>query len=486
MLAHPRTLAVLLTIALASSGTVLGIHALLTGSASGGSDDGLDTNGNGKFDWLVVNADVNLPSAGTWAINAMLSSSTAPVSGSCGPRIMPLPMLGVPSASQMPASTSWPIAWAYESYFFESGGQTVRLAFNGTEIFRVGVNGPYSVQLMMYPGGYPIAYGGPATSVGSAMPVRTSGDGVTWTYATKGYSYTDFEEPFRPAYFTGGHSDLGMDVNSDGLYDFLEIRADVHVNVAGAYYLNGMLSASQGGYDMPSLSLGYAYRDVALALGDTSVSLRFRGDTIRAAGVNGPYNFSLTLSGPSLPPYVGNGTVPPSPGGTEILQPLPPQPGPMPAYYYPETTCGSTAAYSASSFDVQSELAVFTGAFSEMAQDWDQDGLYDALTLRAQVDVYASSVFGLQGVLHSGDGSKQVASVNLSAWLPEGTGWADFTFPGYAIHASGIDGPYNATLSIMPGYRGLDPMITYVTAAYKADQFDADVPFCYNCTTPAP
>lgn len=474
MFAHPRTLAVLLTIALASSGTVLGIHSILSGSADGGSEYGLDTNGNGKFDWLVVNADVSLPSAGTWMIYAMLSSSTPPAGGPCGSWIQPLPIMGAADATLVPAS--WPIAWAYESYFFESGGQTVRVAFNGTEIHRAGVDGPYAVELTMSLGS-PIIYGGIVSSGPGSMPIREPDDMIRWTYTTRAYASTDFDAPIRPTYFTGGHSDLGVDVDADGLFDHLEIRADVHANLAGTYSLNGVLYASTGTTDMPGVSLGYAYRDVTLAPGDTSVALRFRGDTIRAAGVDGPYDFSLTLFGPSPPPYLENGTIPPSRSDPAFL---------MPIYYVPETLCGTTAAYSAPDFDVQSELVVYTGIFDEVPQDWDRDGLYDTLTIRAQVDVLVSAAFDLGGVLRSPDGSTIVASLNVTSYLLQGISWADFTFPGYEIRASGIDGPYHATLSLIPGARGLDPTTTYTTAAYLASQFDADGYTCMNCTVPLP
>ncbi len=484
MFPHPRTLAILLTIAVASSGTVLGIHAILSGSAEGGSDYGLDTNGNGKFEWLVVNADVNVPSAGTWWINAMLSSSTPPASGPCGSWIQPLPMMGLATVTPVPSATSWPIAWAYESYFFESGAQVVRVAFNGTEISRAGVDGPYTVDLTMSLGGGPIVYGGVASSLPGSMPIRATDNTVTWTYTTKAYASSDFDAPLRPAFFTGAHSDLGVNVDSDGLFDYLEIRADVHANVAGTYTLNGVLYANLGNGDMPSLSLGYAYRDVALAAGDTAVALRFRGDTIQAAGVDGPYAFSLTLYGPSPPPYMGNGTVPPVPGDPAVLPPISSGPSLMPISYFPETLCGTTGPYSASDFDAQSELVVYTGVFDEVTQDWDQDGLYDLLTIRAQVDVFVSAVFDLQGVLRSPDGATIVASINVTVWLPQGVGWADFTFPGYEIRASGIDGPYHASLSLTPGVRGLDPTTTYTTAAYLASQFDPDGYKCMNCTVP--
>ncbi len=474
MIAHARTLAVLLTIAVASSGTVLGIHALLNGSAGGGSDYGLDTNGNGKFDWLVVNADVNLPSAGTWWISAVLSSSSPPVGGSCGSWGQPVPMMGLATFGPMPAQSAWPIVWAYESYFFEAGAQTVRFAFNGTEISRAGVAGPYAVDLSMVPGGSPIVYGGIASSDPSTMPIRAPDAVVTWTYTTKAYAATDFETPVRPAFFSGGHTDLGVDADADGLFDYLEIRADVHANLAGTYYLNGALTAGTGS-NGPVLWLGYASRSVDLVAGDQTVSLRFRGDTIAAAGVNGPYSFSITLSGPSPPPYVDNGTrllVPNEPGIA----------GPMPAYYVPESLCGATGPYATSDFDNQSELVAYTGVFDEKPLDWDGNGLYDALTIRAQVDVFVSAAFDVQGVLTSSDGSRFVASLNVTAWMPQGLGWVDFTFPGYQIRASGIDGPYLATLSLTPGARGLDPVTTYRTAAYLASQFDGNDFKCWNCT----
>ena len=476
MFAHPRTLAVLLTIALASSGTVLGIHAILSGSAGGGSEYGLDTNGNGKFDWLVLNADVSLPSAGTWMIYATLSSSTPPTGGPCNSWMQPRPLMGAADATLAPAPTSWPIAWAYESYFFESGAQTVRVAFNGTEIYRAGVDGPYAVELTMSLGS-PIIYGGIASSEPGAMPIREPDDIVRWTYTTQAYAYEDFDAPVRPAYFTGGHTDLGVDVDADTLFDYLELRAEVHANLAGTYSLNGVLYASTGTADMPVVSLGYAYRDVSLAAGDTSVALRFRGDTIRSAAVDGPYAFSLTLYGPSPTPYLENGTIPPSRSDPSVL---------MPIYYVPETLCGTTAAYSASDFDVQSELVVYTGVFGEVPQDWDLDGLYETLTIRAQVDVLVSAAFDLGGVLRSPDGSTIVTSLNVTGYLIQGIGWADFTFPGYEIRKSGIDGPYVATLSLTPGARGLDPTTTYTTAAYLASQFDADGYACMNCTVPLP
>lgn len=480
MILTVRTLVILLAAAVATGGAVLGVSKMLSGSAlDNGTDHGLDTNGNGKFDWLVVEATVALPEAGTWDLSAGLFSLSAPPGGPCGgPYPVPLQfsMPLQPALMDAPAM-EWPIAWSYERYFFIAGDASLRVAFSGTDIFRTGVNGPYVVRATMSLGGYVRMYDGygPMPWPGGSM--------VMWNHTTKAYGASDFEEPFRPAYFMGGHSDVPMDTDHDGLYDFLELRADVHVNTAGTYNLNGYLSSTSRGliqdptapeliYEQP---VAYAYRDVSLTPGDASVFLRFRGDQIRTSQVDGPWNFSLTLYGPTDTVYM-NGTVRPTPivGGEPGLT-LPPADGsfaPMPIVY-PETLCGVTSAYPASAFDDTVELLSYTGNLEDVAQDWDRNGLYESLTIRAEVDVAVRAGFNVDGTLRSADGAKDIAYASSQAYLPEGVSWVDVMFPGPTIRASGIDGPYQVAISITPAAGGYDPTTTYVTRAYHATDFEA-------------
>src|SRR5207244_9993162 len=124
-------------------------HALIASAGGAGSDYGLDTNGNGKFEWLVVEAQVSLPAAGTWEIYADLSTEKAPATGACGIGVTrPLPM--------MQTSTVYgPIAWTNERYFFPAGSQTVRMSFDGTEIARAGGDGSYAVHARLALGRMP-------------------------------------------------------------------------------------------------------------------------------------------------------------------------------------------------------------------------------------------------------------------------------------------------------------------------------------------
>jgi len=443
--------------ALATGGAAFGLHALIGAAGDVGTDYGLDTNGNGTFDWLVVEAQVSLPQAGTWDISADLSSANPPPSGSCGYGAPP-PVAILDGGVSSPVPYTYPIAYVYERYFFTDGTQTVRMAFVGTDIARSGIDGPYRVHARLSIGGYPY------------MTLRPIGDWggpvVEWNYTTKAYAASQFEQPVRPVIFTGGHTDSAVDLDADGLADFLELGADVHVNVAGHYTLSGYLSKGAG-TDVVRF-IASAYRDFDLATTDTSVVLRFRGDQILQAGVDGPWDFSLTLYYSSLVYAGGNAT--PGPIGTI----LPPQP-----VYYPETLCGTTSTYRAADFDPTVELLRYTGRFQELTPDRNGDGNFDALVIRAEVEVFATASFDLSGLLAAASGSPEIAKSFSQVCLQEGTQWAEFSFAGPNIRAAGIDGPYQATLSITPTARGIDPTTTYTTMAYHATDLDA------NSTGPA-
>jgi len=457
MMLTGRTLVLLVTMGLATGGAAFGLHALMGAAGDIGTDYGLDTNGNGTFDWLVVEAQVALPQAGTWDISADLSSLNPPPSGACGYGAPP-PVAILAGAAPSPIPYAYPIAYVYERYFFTEGTQTVRMAFAGTDIARSGIDGPYRVHARLSIGGYPYL---------SLRPIADwGGPVVEWNYTTKAYAASQFEQPVRPATFTGSHTDSAVDLDADGLADFLEVRADVHVNLGGHYMLSGYLS-KRAGTDVVRF-IASAYRDFDLATTDTSVLLRFRGDQIAQAGVDGPWDFSLTLY---YNPFIyAGGNMTPGPIGTI----LPPQP-----VYYPEMLCGTTSTYRAADFDPTPELLRYTGRFQEVTPDQNGNGLFDALVIRAEVEVFASASFDLSGLLAAASGSPEIARSLSQVCLQEGTQWAEFSFAGPNIRAAGIDGPYQATLSITPTARGIDPTTTYTTMAYHVTDFDA------NSTGPA-
>src|SRR3989442_1693348 len=154
MMLTGRTIVLLVTMALATGGAAFGLHALIGAAGDVGTDYGLDTNGNGTFDWLVVGGKVSPPQAGTGDISAALWSANPPRSGSGGYGPPP-PVAILDGGVSSPVPYTYPIAYVYERYFFTDGTQTVRMAFVGTDIARSGIDGPYRVHARLSIGGYP-------------------------------------------------------------------------------------------------------------------------------------------------------------------------------------------------------------------------------------------------------------------------------------------------------------------------------------------
>src|SRR5437660_12027255 len=104
MISKSRTIGLLLTMAMLTGGAVWGVHALIASAGGAGSDYGLDTNGNGKFEWLVGEAQVALPSAGTRGLYADHAADKAAPARAC-------PHGGVPPLRLTESRTDdWPSA----------------------------------------------------------------------------------------------------------------------------------------------------------------------------------------------------------------------------------------------------------------------------------------------------------------------------------------------------------------------------------------
>ncbi|MGQ0796798.1 MAG: hypothetical protein ACT4OI_02870 [Methanobacteriota archaeon] len=458
MLDTARTTVLLISVAILSGGAALTVGLFTApGPAGDGSDMGLDTNGNGRYEWLLVTASVDLPEAGLWDVSATLLSPTMPTGGPCAtasyPRPEPLlPWPGI-GTFETPPEPAWPIAYVYERYFFEPGSQSVRLAFAGTDIFRAGVDGSFRVEATLSLGGGVVYYDN-GILPGPLPP------SVSWSYVTGLYRAADFEEPFRPVSFTGVFADEALHVDDDGLYDLFEIRAGVRVTTPGAYTLNGaLMERADPTNEYGFRSVAYAYRDVRLDTGDTNVTLRFRGDAIRAAAIDGPWDFQITLY-PGAVIY-GDGSM------NRTFET-----SSHPVVMFPEMLCGTTSAWAAAGFDDTPELLRYTGLFEESTVDYDGDLRYEALVVRAEVEVFVAAGFDLRGSLLSEDGTAYIGTFDAQAWLPVGVAWTDWAFSGTDIFASGVDGPYVARLSITPAAGGIDPETTYLTKAYRHTEFE--------------
>jgi len=203
------------------------------------TDFGYDDDANSDFDFLVVNASLNVTQAGEYLIEGYLYDN------------------------------SWiEIAHASNLTNLSMGDQSVGLFFPGADIFASMVDGPYIVWIDL--------------CTNSSGTVLIDSD----FYATTPYLYTDFEKPARlqPPY-----SDFGVDTNSNGLYDKLVVEISVNVTIADVYTVYGWLNLSS------SYSIDWAVNASYLAPGLHTVDLEYSYMFIYDEGYNGTFDVYLEL-----------------------------------------------------------------------------------------------------------------------------------------------------------------------------------------------
>lgn len=451
-------------IAVASLFTGGAIVALTNGAGPrGGSDYGLDTDGDGAYDWLVVKMDLRVDEADYYGVWATLGTATPFGRGCYG--MAPPPMTGgnergVPDGRDPSEGlVLYSISWASVREFLEPGEHTIALAFRGTDIGFAGVDGPYLVQAQVY------ADGDWNDMNARGAPVPGPGpEGWTWEYETGAYDASSFETPTWAIQFTGRHEDLGLDLDGDGLFDYLVLRAEAQVNLAGPYAFDASISNFEATRPDPWGFMTGDYGTVDLAEGVQIIEARFNGGDIWASGVTGAFDFIFNV-------YYAGGWYG---GGIREGEPYPPGPDPNTGDFdvYGDSLCGRTAEYDHEQWEERVEPAKFTGVFADRGEDLDGDALFDVLAVDAEVEVTEANTFDFFGQLMSEDGTMWISAAYDQMYLNVGTHTLTLRFSGPDIRRSGVDGPYRADLNLVVAMR--DPQTTYYTGAYAHTDFDEE------------
>ncbi len=354
------------------------------------TDFGLDSDGDGKYDYLVLDASVSVNVGRSYYLSVDLCGWING-SGFC--------------------------LWNSTSTYLDPGNWSVRFLFDGGRINASDIDGPYLAQMHLL-------------------------DGSTWQvldredHSTDAYSHLDFETP--QAMFAPPHADSVQDLDEDGLYDFLNVDAMIAVDVNGTYVLQASLRDAN--YSLSLFSSNTTYLEAGLQ----SLRVSFDGSALNTSGADGPYVVEMYLY-----EY-----------GTGI---------------YLDSDTHTTAAYNGEDFNGPRAPASFRPPHEDLGVDTDGDGLYNYLIVRASVAVRESGYYMVYGNLHAGNFSLSIGTSN-STYLDPGILFVGLPFDGRAISASDIDGPYTAELSL---YR-YEPYYgwvflengTYTTAQYGSENFD--------------
>ena len=202
-------------------------------------DWGLDTNDDGKYEYLEVNVSVNVANAGNYEVMGDLHSDTN--------------------------GWHW-LGWTNNWTYLDSGEQIVKLRFNGAQIKSKGIDGPYNIRIEL------------RSDNGNILDMFEP-------YETESYSYGDFQSSGVELV---GASDRIID---DG--DYLELNVTVNCSNAGNYWIGGDLH-KESGWNWQWIA--WESKDVYLDdSGSQTVTILFSGEMIYNSGIDGPYQIRIEL-----------------------------------------------------------------------------------------------------------------------------------------------------------------------------------------------
>jgi hypothetical protein len=194
------------------------------------SDYGLDTDADGKFNYLVVNVTINNTFADLYEVEGDLFDS----------------------------GSKW-VTTNNNLTFINEGDWQVQLYFDGMAIYRNKVN------------------------------LNLSDDESNWMdsyiHTTDHYDWDQFQVP--SIVFIGPHSDYGVDTDSDSFFNYLVVNVTVLVSTAGTYTIDGILLDSD-----PSL-IDNDSNITFLNAGIQVVKLYFYGVSIHNNAQNDSYTVEL-------------------------------------------------------------------------------------------------------------------------------------------------------------------------------------------------
>jgi hypothetical protein len=382
----------------------------------------LNDDGDGQFDYLVLDATVDVVQPGSYWILAQLGSDHPDVALTGG--VMATDMFQVD---------------------LEEGEQVINLIFDAYSISHTRVDGPYTLMYFLISD---VDEPDPSVMVNEALDYKND------SYTTAGYKFNDFDTP--DAMFARQYVARGVDGNQDGFLEALEIDASLDIYQPGTYTVVGEL------YDSHNKLVGEATWTGA----DAQATLRFED----LARTSGPYELrNLRLAGAD-----GKGL-------DEIERAYTTQQ----EYHGQPITSFTATALDTGDLGALG-IGITPTTYEDVGVDTGGDGKYDYLEIRVGVDVVTPDDYQLEGWLVDQEGDlvswAHTGPVSLSAGLHELTLTYDArTLADYMKSHSQTTQKFTlVALKLYTGVLEWDGMndevdVAFTTQAYSLDQFQPAV-----------
>lgn len=198
---------------------------------------GEDLNGDNRYDYLRVDVRVNVLVPGQFTVEGLLHDAS-------GVTFITNDMVTFPAGI---------------------GLNIVTIRFRGSDIFDSQIDGPYQVTLRLF----------------DDTLTFLEGD----SYLTVPFSYVEFGPIFA---FVPPHTDVGLDTDGNGRFNFIQVNISANVSQAGTFVLFGVIYGS----DLIDVKI----RVLNLPAGDHIIPLNFSGVGAFIRGDDGPYTVFLQAS----------------------------------------------------------------------------------------------------------------------------------------------------------------------------------------------
>jgi hypothetical protein len=341
------------------------------------SDFTIDSDSDMLDDYLITSVNVNADIPGPYMIEATLFDNTG----------------------------MFPITSGNNQTFIPAGPHTIDVAFIGYTIRLSGFDGPYRVELRLYDDASNLL--------------------ETDMHFTSPYFSGNFEP--SPAAFLPPHSDIGLDPNSNTVYEYLVITAYVAVFVEGNYVVSG------------ASPFGMIENQTYLATGIQPVDLYYIGFEILNSGADGPYVIDLELR-------------------DEFYNILDVDPH-------------NTGAYLAKDFEPKPP-GIFEPPHHDYGLNTDADMKFNYLVVMANITVDAPGYYDIRGELYDSMSMTQITYTANSSWMGAGKNTVYLLFDGTTIHLSRVNGPYGVYITLFDAFDYFLDFDIFSTRPYSYNDFD--------------
>lgn len=345
------------------------------------TEEGIDTDGNGLYEYIKANISINVSESGNYSILSSLLPINSTQDSNDAIHFTDTIATGYLQPDDPDAD------WYFYTFFGKTkylniGENKITLYYSGNYIYNSQIDGPYKISLTIYSF--------------NASNTLDSEQVTTCSFVTKDYNYTQFQGDLIK-YINA--TEYTEDTDNDGLFDYLTLELTVETRIDGNYSFHCTLF---GGINSPLSQSLILY----LTKGIHKVPIRINGYEIYQNRINTSFNASISLN--------------------NIIWNSSHQDYTTLKYHY---------------LDFETPKAYFTGIITDYGLDENGNGLFDNLIMEVQLQIMESGNYSLSSALEDSNG-RFITNTQNHTYFEKGIRSMYLEFNGSYFYNHGVNGSY--------------------------------------------